>query len=93
MGPIALDEIRHEVTVDDLPVALTAQEFVVLETLMRQAGRAMSRDELMDRAWPLGAELTQNAVEAYVHRLREKLGAAGDRIETVRGVGYRLRDR
>ena len=57
--------------------SLTAQEFVVLETLMRQAGRAMSRDELMDRAWPLGAELTQNAVEAYIHRLREKLGAGG----------------
>jgi DNA-binding response OmpR family regulator len=53
----------------------------------------MSRDELMDRAWPLGAELTQNAVEAYIHRLREKLGAAGERIETVRGVGYRLSDR
>jgi two-component system response regulator QseB len=93
VGPIALDEIRHEVTVDDRPISLTAQEFVVLETLMRQAGRAMSRDELMDRAWPLGAELTQNAVEAYVHRLREKLGESGDRIETVRGVGYRLRDR
>ena len=74
-------------------IALTAQEFVVLETLMRQAGRAMSRDELLDRAWPFGAELTQNAVEAYIHRLREKLGHAGERIETVRGIGYRLRDR
>ena len=93
VGPIVLDEIRHEVTVDDRAITLTAQEFVVLETLMRQAGRAMSRDELMDRAWPLGAELTQNAVEAYIHRLREKLGAAGERIETVRGVGYRLSDR
>jgi len=93
VGPIVLDEIRHEVAVDDHPIALTAQEFVVLEALMRQAGRAMSRDELMDRAWPLGAELTQNAVEAYIHRLREKLGHAGERIETVRGIGYRLRDR
>lgn len=93
VGPIVLDEIRHDVTVDDRAITLTAQEFVVLETLMRQAGRAMSRDELMDRAWPLGAELTQNAVEAYIHRLREKLGAAGERIETVRGVGYRLSDR
>ena len=93
VGPIVLDEIAHEVAVDDHPIALTAQEFVVLEALMRQAGRAMSRDELMDRAWPLGAELTQNAVEAYIHRLREKLGHAGERIETVRGIGYRLRDR
>ena len=93
VGPIVLDEIRHEVAVDDHPIALTSQEFVVLEALMRQAGRAMSRDELMDRAWPLGAELTQNAVEAYIHRLREKLGHAGERIETVRGIGYRLRDR
>ena len=93
VGPIVLDEIRHEAAVDDHPISLTGQEFAVLETLMRQAGRAMSRDELMDRAWPLGAELTQNAVEAYVHRLREKLGTAGERIETVRGIGYRLRDR
>jgi DNA-binding response OmpR family regulator len=93
VGPIVLDEIAHEVAVNDHPIALTAQEFVVLEVLMRQAGRAMSRDELMDRAWPLGAELTQNAVEAYIHRLREKLGHAGERIETVRGIGYRLRDR
>jgi DNA-binding response OmpR family regulator len=93
VGPIVLDEIRHEVAVDDHPISLTAQEFAVLETLMRQAGRALSREELMDRAWPLGSELTQNAVEASVHRVRERLGPAGERIETVRGVGYRLRDR
>jgi DNA-binding response OmpR family regulator len=90
-GPIALDEASHEVSVEGAPVPVTGQEFVVLEALMRQAGRAMTRDELLDRAWPLGTALTPNAVEAYVSRLRAKLGPAGERIETVRGIGYRLR--
>ena len=51
----------------------------------------MSRDQLLDQAWPFGVAVTLNAVDAYVHYLREKLGAAADRVETVRGVGYRMR--
>ena len=51
----------------------------------------MSRDQLLDQAWPFGVAVTLNAVDAYVHYLREKLGRRRDRIETVRGIGYRMR--
>jgi DNA-binding response OmpR family regulator len=53
----------------------------------------LSRDQLLDYAWPYGVALTPNTVEAYIHLLREKLGAgAAAHVETVRGVGYRLRE-
>jgi two-component system, OmpR family, alkaline phosphatase synthesis response regulator PhoP len=51
----------------------------------------MSRDQLLDQAWPFGVVVTPNAVDAYVHYLRDKLGEAGRLVETVRGVGYRMR--
>ena len=92
-GSITLDEASRRVTVDGADVELSRQEFALLECLLRNSGRVLSRDELLDRAWPVGAALTPNAVEVYVHYLRTKLGEAGDRIETVRGSGYRLSDR
>jgi DNA-binding response OmpR family regulator len=92
-GSITLDEASRRVTVDGEDVELSRQEFALLECLLRNSGRVLSRDELLDRAWPVGAALTPNAVEVYVHYLRTKLGDAGDRIETVRGSGYRLSDR
>lgn len=92
-GSITLDEASRRVTVDGADVELSRQEFALLECLLRNGGRVLSRDELLDRAWPVGAALTPNAVEVYVHYLRTKLGPAGDRIETVRGSGYRLSDR
>ena len=51
----------------------------------------MTRDQLLDQAWPFGVAVTLNAVDAYVHYLREKLGSGAERLETVRGVGYRMR--
>ena len=54
--------------------------------------RRSSRDQLLDQAWPFSVAVTPNAVDAYIHYLREKLGAAGRLIETVRGVGYRMAD-
>jgi len=92
-GTIVLDEASRRVLVDGEDVELSRQEFALLECLLRNAGRVLSRDELLDRAWPVGAALTPNAVEVYIHYLRTKLGSAGDRIETVRGSGYRLSDR
>ena len=76
--------------VDGLAVDLTPREFALLECLLRHPGQVMSRDQLLDQAWPYGVAVTLNAVDAYVHYLRDKLGAAGGRIETVRGVGYRM---
>jgi DNA-binding response OmpR family regulator len=92
-GSIVLDEASRQVSVDGHEVELSRQEFALLECLLRNAGRVLSRDELLDRAWPVGVALTPNAVEVYVHYLRTKLGDAGHRIETVRGSGYRLSDR
>lgn len=91
-GPIALDETTRSVTVDGRPVELSPREFSLLECLLRNAGRPLSRDQLLDRAWPYGVAVTPNAVDAYIHYLREKLGPAGERIRTIRGVGYRLDD-
>jgi DNA-binding response OmpR family regulator len=89
-GPITLDETSRTVTVNDRPVDLSPREFSLLESLLRHPGQALSRDQLLDQAWPFGVAVTPNAVDAYVHYLRTKLGSEGDRIETVRGIGYRL---
>ncbi len=89
-GPIHLDETTHQVFLEDRPIDLSPREYSLLECFMRHPGQALSRDQLLDHAWPYGAEVTPNAVDAYVHYLRDKLGAAADLIVTVRGVGYRL---
>ena len=91
-GPIELDERTRRVTVDGLPVDLSPREFSLLECLLRHPGQALSRDQLLDQAWPFSVAVTPNAVDAYVHYLRTKLGSAGRWIETVRGVGYRMAD-
>ena len=90
-GPIELDETLRLVTVDGRQVDLSPREFSLLECFLRHPGQVMSRDQLLDQAWPFGVVVTLNAVDAYVHYLREKLGSAGRLIETVRGVGYRIR--
>ena len=73
------------------PIALSPREFALLECFLRNPGRLLTRDNLLDAAWPYGLAVTPNTVEAYVHRLREKLGAAaGSLIRTERGVGYRM---
>jgi DNA-binding response OmpR family regulator len=91
-GPITLDEAARRVLVDGRPVELSPREFSLLEALLRHAGNVLTRDQLLDHAWPFSVAVTPNAVDAYVHYLRTKLGDAGSRIETVRGVGYRLAD-
>jgi DNA-binding response OmpR family regulator len=91
-GPIRLDEKARRVTVDGATVDLSPREFSLLECLLRHPGQTLSRDQLLDQAWPLSVAVTPNAVDAYVHYLRTKLGAAGRMVQTVRGVGYRLAD-
>jgi DNA-binding response OmpR family regulator len=90
-GPIRLDELGRMVKVDGRAVDLTQREFALLECLLRHRGQVLSRDQLLDHAWPYGSAITLNSVDAYVHHLRTKLGAAGRLIETVRGIGYRMR--
>jgi two-component system OmpR family response regulator len=89
-GPISLDEVRRLVVVDDVPVELSPREFSLLECLLRHPGQVLTRDQLLDHAWPYGDMLTHNTVDTYVHYLRSKLGSGAARISTVRGIGYRM---
>ena len=91
-GPIVLDEAARRVTVDGATVDLSPREFSLLECLLRHVGQTLSRDQLLAQAWRLGVAVTPNAVDAYIHYLRDKLGSAGRYIQTIRGVGYRLAD-
>jgi DNA-binding response OmpR family regulator len=90
-GPIVMDDALRSVTVTGREVSLSPREFGLLEAFLRHPGQVMTRDQLLDLAWPYGVAVTPNAVDTYVHYLRDKLGEAGTQIETVRGVGYRLR--
>jgi Transcriptional regulatory protein, C terminal/AAA ATPase domain len=88
---IRLDESSHEVILDGTPTALTPLEFGVLRVLERAGGRVVSRRELLRAVWETDYTGGSNVVDAVVHSLREKLGAHAAALETVRGVGYRLR--
>ena len=88
LGGITLDLHGRTVAVDEHRVELTAREFALLETFMRHPGQVMSQVQLMDRVWGYDFEPGSNVVEVYVGYLRRKLGK--QRIETVRGAGYRF---
>ena len=77
--------------VDSDEVTLTALEFKLLTTLLSRRGRVQSRDRLLSDVWGIDADITTRTVDTHVKRLRTKLGAAADYIETLRGVGYRFR--
>jgi len=85
-----LDETSRRVTLDGRSIDLSPREFSLLECLLRHPGQTLSRDQLLDQAWPFSVAVTPNAVDAYVHYLRSKLGSASAQLETIRGVGYRL---
>jgi DNA-binding response OmpR family regulator len=90
-GVVALDEARRLVTVADRRVELSPREFALLECLLRHPDQVLTRDQLLDHAWPAGVAVTLNSVDAYVSFLRRKLGSdGGELIQTIRGVGYRL---
>ncbi|MER6558238.1 response regulator transcription factor [Streptomyces sp. NPDC001027] len=91
-GDLALDAIRHTVSVRGTQVDLTPTEFRLLATLMAASGGIVSRRELVRAAWPEGAQVHDNTLDQYLTRLRRKLREAGsDRtIGTARGIGHRL---
>ena len=90
-GRLRLDTTAHRAWVDDDEVALTALEFRLLTTLMQRRGRVQTRDALLSDVWGFSTEVTTRTVDTHVKRLRQKVGAAGGYIETLRGVGYRFR--
>jgi DNA-binding response OmpR family regulator len=93
VGPISLEEASRRVTVGGTPLLLSQREFALLEVLLRHPDKVLSREQLLDHAWPMGVAVTPNSVDAYVSFVRRKLGAAGDHLQTVRGMGYRMASR
>ena len=91
-GSLRIDREAHRVWSDGKEVELTAIEFKLLVTLYDRKNRVQSRTALLDDVWGIEADITTRTVDTHVKRLREKLGPAGDYIETVRGVGYRFTD-
>jgi two-component system, OmpR family, response regulator len=93
VGDLRLDPATRQVWRDGVEVTLSGKEFALLETFMRRPGDVLSRVQLLEHAWDYAFESRSNVVDVYVRYLREKVDRPFGRhdIETVRGVGYRLR--
>lgn len=89
-GALALDQAGRIATINDQPLELSARELGLLQVLLQRAGRVVSKEQLVDHLCEWGEEVSNNAIEVYVHRLRKKLEPGGVRIATVRGLGYCL---
>lgn len=89
-GRIVLDQSSHTVSLGDKQVELTLKEYDLLRLLMSNPGKAFSRDMLLDAVWDTEYGGETRTVDVHIGTLRTKLGSEGDRIKTVRGVGYRL---
>lgn len=89
-GPIEIDRTRHEVRLDGAPLTLTLTEFRVLELLLRRPGIVFTRYQIVDAVHGSDYPVTDRSVDVQIVGLRRKLGKHGDRIETIRGVGYRF---
>ena len=89
-GILSVDSAAHRTWVAGEEVALTALEFRLLTTLVGRRGRVQTREQLLDEVWGVQAAITTRTVDTHVKRLRQKLGDAGNYVETIRGVGYRF---
>jgi two-component system, OmpR family, response regulator len=93
VGDLRLDPARRQVWRGDTEIQVSAKEFALLEAFMRRPGDVLSRDHLLEHAWDYGYENRSNVIDVYVRYLREKIDRPFGRrsLETVRGMGYRLR--
>ena len=89
-GALAYDQVGRVAKINDQVLELSARELGLLEVLLQRLGRLVSKEQLVDHLCEWGEEVSNNAIEVYVHRLRKKLEAGGVRIATVRGLGYCL---
>lgn len=90
LGQLTYDQVGRVACINHQPLDLSARELGLLEFLLTRAGRLVSKDQLVDHLCGWGEEVSHNAIEVYVHRLRKKLEIGGVRIVTVRGLGYCL---
>jgi two-component system, OmpR family, response regulator len=89
-GPLQYDQAGRVATIDGKMVDLSARELGLLEVLLVRSGRLVSKDQLVERLCEWGEEVSNNAIEVYIHRLRKKIEKGPIRIATVRGLGYCL---
>lgn len=89
-GPLSYDQVGHVAHINDQMLDLSARELGLLEILLQRSGRLVSKEQLVDHLCEWGDEVSNNAIEVYVHRLRKKIEVGGIRIATVRGLGYCL---
>ena len=89
-GPLSYDQTGRVATIDGKMIDLSARELGLLEVLLQRSGRLVSKDQLVERLCEWGEEVSNNAIEVYIHRLRKKIEKGPIRIATVRGLGYCL---
>lgn len=90
-GLVRMDLIAREVTADGKPVYLTQREYALLELLLQNAGRVLTRTQIAEKIWDVHFDIETNLIDVYIRKLRTKLGSDSSvRIATVRGVGYML---
>lgn len=92
LNGLTIDVKKHEVTVEGEPVSLTLKEFELLKRMMKNLGIVLTRDQLLEDIWGYDFDGETRTVDVHVRTLRQKLGKAGELIETVRGVGYKMRE-
>ena len=92
VGELLVDILRHQVLVSGQAIELTATEFKLLTTLAQRRGRVQSREKLLQDVWGYDTAIDTRTVDTHMRRLREKLGATANYLDTVRGVGYRFVD-
>ena len=92
LNGLTIDVKKHEVTVEGEPVSLTLKEFELLRRMMKNLGIVLTRDQLLEDIWGYDFDGETRTVDVHVRTLRQKLGKAGELIETVRGVGYKMRE-
>ena len=92
LGRLEYDQVSRTAQIDGQNLDLSARETGLLEILLKRPGRLVSKDQLVDHLCGWGEEVSHNAIEVYVHRLRKKLEVGGVRIATVRGLGYSLEE-
>jgi DNA-binding response OmpR family regulator len=90
-GPITIDPEKFRVECDGREIVLTAQEFKLLELLVKHPGRVFTREQVLNRAWGDGGLVADRTIDVHVKSLRRKFGKF-EFIETVRGIGYRARE-
>ena len=89
-GTLSYDSVGKVATINGQAIELSARELALLEVLLQRAGRMVSKEHLVDHVCAWGEEVSTNAIEVYIHRLRKKLEPGGVKIVTIRGLGYCL---